>query len=292
MKQLLAACVGGAVLITWAAWQPQARLSSSPVRDDTNAVLVHFGVTDTEPTVWNGDVSIADGEIVTLSSWRPLPGEAIDGQRAWKLSSTWSDAFQNRAWEHEPMTPYRPVLRKPGLVIEVRGAKPVLRINTPHGQFTAGLKNETFLNGRVRVERVPSPVRLSAEDRENEHVALARGLGHDMWLGWVTYRTAGNEILVRRHDGRGWSAAETLTAKLLGRVPRANRSRRESRTVGDLERTGQRQLGLIWKTAPRRFLGSGGTADGGAATRHSSRCGIRLCRKLVAGLARFSKRPV
>jgi hypothetical protein len=111
------------------------------------------------------------------------------------------------------MTPYRRVLRKPGLVIEVRSPNPALRFNTPHGQFTASLKNETFLNGRVRVERVPSPVRLSAEDRENEHVSLVRGLGRYMWLGWVTYRTTGNEILVRSHDARGWSAAETLTQK-------------------------------------------------------------------------------
>ena len=33
---------GWRVLITWAAWQPQARFSSSPVPDDTNAVLVHL----------------------------------------------------------------------------------------------------------------------------------------------------------------------------------------------------------------------------------------------------------
>lgn len=212
MKQLLSAGVAGAVLITWVACQPQTS-SAPPVPDDTNALLVHFGVTDTEPTSWSGDVSITNGEIVNLASWRPLPGEAIDAQRAWKLSTTWSDAFQNRPWEHEPMTPYRRVLRKPALVIAVRGPKPVLRINTPHGQFTAGLRNETFLDGRVRVERVPAPVRLSAEDRENEHVSLARGLGRDMWLGWVTYRPGGNEIFVRRHDGAGWSAAETLTAK-------------------------------------------------------------------------------
>ena len=81
------------------------------------------------------------------------------------------------------MTPYRPVLRKPGLVIEVRGANPVLRINTPHGQFTAGLKNETFLNGRVRVERVPSPVRLSAKTARMSMSRSPEDLG--VTCGWA-----------------------------------------------------------------------------------------------------------
>ena len=42
MKQLLVASVAGAVLITWAAWQPQARPSSSPVPDNTYTLMVAF----------------------------------------------------------------------------------------------------------------------------------------------------------------------------------------------------------------------------------------------------------
>ena len=34
-----------------------------------------------------------------------------------------------------------------------------------------------------------------------------------MWLGWVTYKTAGNEILVDVTMAASWSAAEALTAK-------------------------------------------------------------------------------
>ena len=213
MKHLLVVTATGAALMAWAAWQPQAGPSSSLVQDNTKALLLRFGLTDSEPAAWDGDVSIAGGEIVRLSSWRPLPAETITGTRAWKLASTWSDRFLNRPWEQEPMTPYTPVLRRPGLVVEVRGAAPVLTIKTPHGQFTAGLQGGTFLNGRVRAEPVAPPVRLSADDRENEHVALARGTGREMWLAWVTYRSGGNDILVRRHDGREWSAAEALTAK-------------------------------------------------------------------------------
>lgn len=210
MKYLFAVAVAGAMLFAWA-WQPQAAPATSSVPDDTKALLLRFGLTDTEPTVWNGSVSISGGEIVKLSSWRPLPGETIEAQRTWKLSSTLSETFQNRPWEREPMSGYGPVLRRPGLVIEVRGTKPLLTINTPHGQFSADLQGGAFLDGQVRVERMTPPVRLSAEDRENEHVTLARGLGRDMWLGWITWRSGGNEILVRRHDGREWSGAEALT---------------------------------------------------------------------------------
>ena len=211
MKRILAVSSAGAVLIAWSAWQPQARTSSSAVRDDSKTLLVRFAVNDRAPDVWNGEISAAGGEIVRLSSWRPLPGDAIEGQRAWKLASTWSDVFQNRAWEREPMVPYRPYLRKPGLVVELRGASPVLTIKTPHGQFETGVAGGVFLNGRVFVQPAPSAVRVSADDAENEHVALARGSGQEMWLGWVTYRGGANQVMVRRHDGRQWSAAETLS---------------------------------------------------------------------------------
>ena len=69
-------------------------------------------------------------------------------------------------------------------------------------------------------------------------------------------------MLVRRHDGREWSGRGSTNRQNLRRVPGATRSRRESGTMGHLERTGQRQLGPVRKTAPGRYLGSGGTADG------------------------------
>lgn len=87
----------------------------------------------------------------------------------------------------------------------------MLTVRTPHGQFETGLAGGTFLNGRVVVQPVPSPVRLSAENAENEHAALARGAGKDMWLAWVTYGSGTTQAMVRRHDGSQWAAAEPLT---------------------------------------------------------------------------------
>jgi hypothetical protein len=211
MTRVLAISGAGAVLIAWAAWQPQARTSSAVVADDVKTVLVRFGVNDPAPENWNGEISVANGEIVRLSSWRSLPGDAVDGRRSWKLSSTWSERFQNRPWEREPMTPYAPYLRRPGLLVQVRGSSPVLTIKTPHGQFDTRLTGGTFLNGRVVVQPAASPVKLSADDSESEHVTLARGSGQDMWLAWVAYRGGKTEALARRHDGKQWTAAEPLT---------------------------------------------------------------------------------
>jgi hypothetical protein len=211
MKRILAVSGAGAVILAWSAWQPQARSTSAAVADDVRTLLVQFAVGDNAPDLWNGEVSAVSGQVVRLSSWRPLPSDSMEGERAWKLASTWSDTFQNRSWEREPMVPYGPYLRRPGLVVEVRGESPVLTFKTSHGQFDTGLSGGAFLDGRVYVQPVPSPVRVSVEDRENEHVALARGTGREMWLGWVTYANGANQVVVRRHDGREWSASQTLT---------------------------------------------------------------------------------
>jgi hypothetical protein len=206
-----------AVVYAWTAASPQ-QPPARPVDDGTVAVLVRLGVNDTEPASWNGDVSADGGEIASLASWRPLPGETIEGVRSWKMGTTWTDAFQNRPWEAEGLRPPRRELRSPGLVFHVRGAGVRLDFNTAHGRFTvrpsqlAPAAPVSLLDGRVTAQRVPAATALSDANREDEFVALARGAGEDMWLAWVAYRNGANEVLSRRYTGRQWNSAQTLTA--------------------------------------------------------------------------------
>lgn len=193
------------------AWSQRPSSSPSTVTEDTAAWLVRLGVTDTSPTAWDGTVKAERGEIVRLSSWRPSPKEVVTGTTSWKLSSMWTDVFQNRSWEAEPIVPYGRELRAPALLVETRGAQPVLNFETAQGRFTV-TGSGSLLSGRVTVEQVASPTRLSMEGRENEQVALARGAGDDMWLAWVTWHKEGNEVMVRRHDGKSWSSPQPLTS--------------------------------------------------------------------------------
>ena len=206
-----------AAVYAWTAAAPQQ--SAGPAaNDETVAVLVRFGVTDTEPVSWSGDLRADSGEIASLASWRPLPGEAIEDVRSWKMGTTWTDAFQNRSWEAEGLRPPRREVRSPGLLVHVRGAGARLTFNTAHGDFTvtpSELQPATpasLLDGRVTAERVPAAAALSDAGREDEFVALARGAGDDMWLAWVAYRNGANEVLARRYEGGQWKPAQPLTA--------------------------------------------------------------------------------
>jgi hypothetical protein len=155
----------GVVLIAGVAFvvgsQRAPSAESATVSEDTTAWLVRFGIKDTAPVVWDGTVTAARGEVVRLSSWRPMPKEVIDGTRGWKFSSLWSDAFQNRSWEHEPIVPYGRELRKPGLLVETRGDQPSLTFDTAQGKFTISGPGAA-LNGRVMIERVAAPVSMAA----------------------------------------------------------------------------------------------------------------------------------
>jgi hypothetical protein len=214
------ACFGFAAAVAWVTWSAVSSQAPPVVGDHgATALLVRFGVTDTTPTTWDGEVAAAAGEVVSVRSWRPRAGESVDGVRSWKLASAWTEAFQNRAWEAEPLRPPRRELRVPGLVVHVRGAAARLEFTTPHGKFTVRTADVQpgnpvrALGGRILVQRVPAAVQVSETSHESESAALARGAGDDLWVAWVGYRKGASEVLARRFDGRAWGAVQAVSPR-------------------------------------------------------------------------------
>src|SRR5690242_12906578 len=79
-RRLAFAFVALAVMTTVAAVQRQAEPPAHSFR-------VLLGLTDNEPTDWNGEIEVADGKATTLSGWRFEGKDAVDGTSKWKCST-------------------------------------------------------------------------------------------------------------------------------------------------------------------------------------------------------------
>ncbi len=49
--------------------------------------LVQFGVTDQEPTTWDGRIAVSGGSVSRIEGWRFAADDSTDNHSAWKLST-------------------------------------------------------------------------------------------------------------------------------------------------------------------------------------------------------------
>ena len=102
-----------AVLFSMAACIPNAS------RAEEHTFRIRFGLTDTEPTAWDGSVSVAGGEVKGLRNWRPRAADSVTGS-TWSLATTAGAQFRYRNWEPEPPTPVPAYVNVPGLILTVQ----------------------------------------------------------------------------------------------------------------------------------------------------------------------------
>ena len=210
-RRLAAAGVVGAVLLVLLA-------ASRPADPPVVSFRVVLGLKDKEPTDWSGKVAVADGEAVELKGWRFEEKDAIEGTTKWTCRTRDYIA----PGERFPLDPAsgkpKPPPQEPwpnGVVFTVRGAGPTVTLTLPAGEvkFTADDvplgRPKTFLDGRVRVERLPavSVLRPPAEPQGGGARAgrLPRLLGalqdRQTVLAWVAYQNEKDRVLLAERDG-------------------------------------------------------------------------------------------
>ena len=60
----------------------------SPLGDDSVAAFrVRFGLTDSQPRAWDGELSVDRGQVLSLRNWNPHPEERINGNTGWRLAT-------------------------------------------------------------------------------------------------------------------------------------------------------------------------------------------------------------
>ena len=179
---------------------------------------MRFGLTDGEPSAWDGSASVTGGEVARIRSWRPRAADEIS-ESSWKLATAPGRTFRYRNWEPEPPFPVPDYLNIPGLVLTVAaGSDASVEVSTVRGAFSfrlseqpAGLRR-SYLDGAVVVERSANYESASSGDYHNGFADIVAGEGGEFWVAWIGYREWGNHVFVRRHDGSRFGPIQELTS--------------------------------------------------------------------------------
>ena len=179
---------------------------------------IRFGLTDFEPTAWDGSVTVSGGRVASLRSWRPRGADEV-GASSWKLSTTPGRQFRYRNWEPEPSFPVPAYLNLPGLILAIdTDGDARVDIDTAAGDFSFRLSEQppgarvTYLGGGAVVERAANYRSVSDQTFHNGFADVAADRNGAHWVAWVGYRDWANHVFVRHHDGSGWGEIQEVTS--------------------------------------------------------------------------------
>ncbi len=208
-RRLVIAAVSVAVLVA-------AALAMRPAETPTATFRVTLGIGDKEPTDWSGQVAVDGGEATDLAGWRFEEKEAVEGTRGWKCG-THAYVAPGERYALNPATGQpKPPPTQPwpnGVTLTVRGQTPTVTLTLAKGEVKfqpAEVKlgePKEFLDGRVRVERLPEAGVLRGPDKgmspvQDDYPAFwVRYKTGKHYLAWVAYQKEKDRVLLVERDG-------------------------------------------------------------------------------------------
>ena len=195
MKRLMALLVASAAAAAGLFFFPPAAFlaqSSLPQPVEMPAVVtfrVLVGVGDTEVAAWNGSVTATGAEIDSIRGWRFQGTDSTDYKSSWRRATRRGPggAAQKKKKAAAP-------LQDNGVLIAARVGSPEARFNikTEQGDFSFTAaevpygEQQSALNGRVQIDRVPATRQLTTSEEEQDFPALAQS-GDDVYLAYVEF---------------------------------------------------------------------------------------------------------
>jgi hypothetical protein len=189
--------------------------------------LITFGLQDQVGTDWSGRVSVRGGEAARLAGWAFEDKDTVEGKGAWKCRTHAHIAPKARfplvpPSNQEPAAPMQPWPN--GVVLTVRGADPAVTVTLAQGEikFQAGAlllgAPQTFLDGRVRIERLPETRQLRPAQpgptegaRQDDYPAFwVRYKTGVQYLAWVAYHQRHDRVLLVERNGPEGAWSEPL----------------------------------------------------------------------------------
>ena len=214
---LSGALIGAALFAVELLYTQRPAISQIHAADDSIVSFrMRFGVKDTGPKSWDGSLTVSGGEVLRIRNWRPKPGDRIDGNRAWSLSSRKGTNFARRPWEVEDPHGVVPFVESPGVIVDLK-TTPASSVSVETRQGTFVLtprivetgKPLAVLGGSVLVDRVPTAQVVSTPDFQNDFATMLSGQNGEVWTAWVTFQGAiraggASGIFARRFNGSAW----------------------------------------------------------------------------------------
>ncbi len=209
---LLAAAISSAAQST-----TQTSLIDPPA-DSNSLVLISLGLTDTEPTAWDGSLQVESGKLLAVIGRSFRVGDVVDPPNRWKASSRPGFEISRRLmYEQYFSTPDELRILEPSLYAFLdAGPATQLAVETLEGGFSFRLSDiaaggtKTFLEGRASVHRTVPPTLVGRTGRgrdserrtDNDYPSLAIGVDGTPWVSWQAYTGNSDDVYVRHGSGR------------------------------------------------------------------------------------------
>jgi hypothetical protein len=201
-------------------------------------VRVLLGVTDQQPTVWDGSVSAQGASITRLDPWRFGKEDDITGSNSWKASTRPVLSFLHL------ISGQKAPVGDNGVIVWLDKVEDntELQVKTAQGDFTVRLSDIPYgkfqyaLGGRAAVDRIPPSWQLTNSPDEQDYPAAVSGHNGEIWLAYQQFQHApdhdalrapytekpksldkltelpgGDQILVQHFVNNKWSQAITIT---------------------------------------------------------------------------------
>lgn len=161
----------------------QSGLGATVPMKEATSFRILFGLADPQPTAWDGSIKVSGGSIRSITGWRFFGDDVTDYQSTWKLSTRRS----------RPALAAGPIVEN-GIVVtaEAPDENAQFEVQTLNGNFSFTAKQvpygggQTFLDGRVAVDRVPPTVQLTPSQEDEDFPAVAQS-GGDLWATYIEF---------------------------------------------------------------------------------------------------------
>jgi hypothetical protein len=165
-------------------------------------------MTDTQPKTWKGSISVANGEILSLTGWRFSADDTAQSSGEFSFK-TKVGLLENQLRPGEYYgqtgfdTPNYTRLIPQGLLLKLRGSATArVSFQSDAGNFafstdTIGYGSRvSVLDGNASVERLPVEQKLSETGPSDDYPAIAIAEDGKRWVAWLSYRDKSDGVMV------------------------------------------------------------------------------------------------
>ncbi len=202
--------------------QAEADALARPLEPESVPIRLIMGIGDSAPTDWSGQVSVDQGEVVSVEGLRFRAGDEVHGKSSWKASSRLirkiaakkaaaraaakakakAKTQAPRKAQSGPST-FGPDVAPNGVIVTLKNAAgATLRVETAAGRFEVAVDRladgsaVSLLGDRVRAQRVlPHAALLEGPGQDDFPAAAADAASATVWIAYVHHEPRGPELL-------------------------------------------------------------------------------------------------